>query len=215
MADHEAAAPLGTSAERTAGGEGPPSDEELALRRYLLYFLMPLWFVPGLADWYWHRKTKIEQTSGTFESLTHALMMTSVGIPVTAALLLDINALVLASMIAGLVTHEGLTYWDVRYARQRRDIPAIEQHTHSFLEMLPFMATSVVVCLKPKQFAALFGRGDEPARWNIAPKRPPLTFRYVATVLAAVAAFIAVPYAEEFVRCYRVDRTLRPHPEVD
>ncbi len=215
MAGDEPAAPLGTSAERSPTGEAPPSDEELALRRYLLYFLMPLWFAPGLADWYWHRKTNIEHTSGTFESLTHALMMTSVGIPVTAALLIDINALVLALMMAGLVTHEGLTYWDVRYARHRRDVLAIEQHTHSFLEMLPFMATSMVVCLKPKQFAAMFGRGDEPARWNLAPKRPPLTFRYVATVLAAVAAFIAVPYAEEFVRCYRVDRTLRPRPEPD
>jgi hypothetical protein len=209
------AAPLGESAERTSrDGSEPPSDEELAIRRYLLYFFMPLWFVPGLADWYWHKKTKIETTSGTFESLTHAVMMSAVGIPVTAALFFDINALVLVMMMAGVVVHEGVSYVDVSYARRRREVPAIEQHTHSFLEMLPFMGTSMMICLRPKQFAAIFGRG-EPARWKLEPKNPALTARYVTAVLACVGAFVVLPYAEEFVRCYRVDRTLLPRePDV-
>ncbi|MBD5657487.1 MAG: diguanylate cyclase, partial [Candidatus Eremiobacteraeota bacterium] len=165
---------------------------------------------PGLADWYWHRKTKIEETSGTFESVTHAIMMSAVGIPVMAALFCEINALVLVTMMAGVVVHEGVSYWDVRYSSKRREIPAIEQHTHSFLEMLPFMGTSMAICLQPKQFAAIFGRGEKP-RWTLAPKKPPLTKRYVAAVLAAVGAFVVLPYAEEFVRCYRVDGTILPH----
>lgn len=209
--DRPAPEPLGASADRASRDGDPPSEQELAIRRYLLYFFMPLWFVPGIADWYWHRKTKIESTAGTYESLTHALMMGAVGVPVTAALLFDVNALVLTMMMAGVVTHEAISYWDVSYARTRREIPAIEQHTHSFLEMLPFMGASMLICLKPKQFAAIFGRGDEAARWKLEPKRPPLTARYVAGVLAAVAAFVVAPYAEEFVRCYRTDRTLLPH----
>ncbi|MBD5654200.1 MAG: hypothetical protein IAI50_03340, partial [Candidatus Eremiobacteraeota bacterium] len=48
---------IGKSAEQTSNDGDAPSDEEVAIRRYLLYFFMPLWFVPGLADWYWHRKT--------------------------------------------------------------------------------------------------------------------------------------------------------------
>jgi hypothetical protein len=200
-------------AERVSRDGDAPSDEEIAIRRYMLYFMLPLWMLPGIADWYFHRKTDIEHTSGTHESLTHQLMMGAIGVPILCALLCDINALVLAIMIAGYATHEGVSYWDVRYANKRREVPAIEQHTHSFLEMLPFMGASFAICLKPRQFAAIFGRGDEAPRWRFEHKRPALTPRYIATVLAAVTVCVALPYAEEFVRCYRVDRTLRPHDE--
>ena len=200
----------GESAERTA--QNSDSDAvDLALRRYLLYVVIPLWYVPGLADWWWHRKTKIEETSGTHESLTHAIMMTVVGVPLLAGLLFDINALVLTMMMTGYVVHEGVTYWDVNYAKGLRELPTIEQHTHSFLEMLPFMATSMAICLKPKQFAAIFGRGEEAPRWRLDPKKPPLTTRYVLGVLAGVFAFVIVPYGEEFVRCYAHDHTFKPH----
>lgn len=57
---------------------------------------------------------------------------------------------------------------------------------------------------------ALAGKGER-ARWKLEPKDPPLTKRYIASILAAVGAFIALPYGEEFVRCYRRDRTLLPH----
>jgi hypothetical protein len=200
----------GVSAERTAR-DSDGDDVDLALRRYLLYFLVPLWYAPGLADWWWHRQTKIEETSGTHESMTHAIMMTVVGVPLLAGLLFDINALVLVMMMAGYVVHEGVTYWDVNYAKNLREVPTIEQHTHSFLEMLPFMAASMAICLKPKQFAAIFGRGDEPARWKLEPKNPPLTARYVLGVLGGVLVFVIVPYGEEFVRCFTHDHTLKPH----
>ena len=211
MSSVDDAAPSGgESAARTARPD-EASDVDLALRRYLLYVLIPLWYVPGLADWWWHRQTKIEETSGTHESLTHAIMMTAVGVPLLAALLFDINALVLTMMVTGYVVHEGVTYWDVNYAKGLREVPTIEQHTHSFLEMLPFMATSMAICLKPKQFGAIFGRGEEPARWKFEAKKPPLTARYVLATLAGVAAFVVLPYGEEFVRCFRHDRTLKPH----
>ncbi len=205
------AAPFeGESAERTAK-ESDSESVDLALRRYLLYVLVPLWYVPGLADWWWHRQTKIEETSGTHESMTHAIMMTVVGVPLLAGLLLEINALVLTMMIAGYFLHEGVTYWDVNYAKNLREVPTVEQHTHSFLEMLPFMAASMSICLKPKQFAAIFGRGDESARWKLELKDPPLTTRYVLGVLAGTFAFVILPYGEEFVRCFRHDHTLKPH----
>jgi len=48
---------------------------EQTMRRYLLYFIMPLWMVAGLLDWYHHRRTKIEKTAGTRESMIHALIL--------------------------------------------------------------------------------------------------------------------------------------------
>lgn len=197
--------------DRSPTNEWDPAAEDRALKRMLRYVVLPFWLIPGIADWYWHKRSNIENTSGTHEALTHVLMMTAVGIPTTAALLCDINALVIASMLAACAVHEGITIWDVSYARGRRAISTAEQHTHSFLEVTPFAATALVICLRPKQFAAIFGRGGERARWRLDVKKPPLPVSYVASVLVAACALLALPYAEEFVRCYRVDRTLLPH----
>jgi hypothetical protein len=205
----------GQSAERTHRESDDAHLTDLALRRVLLYGILPFWIVPGLADWCWHRKTHIETTSGTHESMTHAIMMGSIGVPLTLALLFDINALVLTTMFVGTAVHEGVTYWDVDYAKARREIPTIEQHTHSFLEMLPFAATTMACCIKAPQLAAIFGRGEEPACWRLKPKNPPLTLRYVAGLFASVTLGIALPYAEELLRCWRVDHTFAPRPVAD
>ncbi len=200
------------SAERTAGSGDDPRREDIALRRALLYGLLPFWVLPGLLDWALHRRAKIERNAGTHESLTHVLMTNIIGVPITAALLCDINALVLTLMIGGAFAHEAVVVWDVGYANGRREVSPLEQHTHSFLEVLPFAAATLAICLKPTQFAAIFGRGDEPARWSFAPKDPPLSTRYVVTILGCVGSLVVLPYVEEFVRCYRTDRTLAPHP---
>ncbi len=51
---------------------GPPlatsglaTDVSDATRRYLMYVLLPAWFAPDLADWWMHRRTRIQTTSGT------------------------------------------------------------------------------------------------------------------------------------------------------
>ncbi|MGA8618300.1 MAG: hypothetical protein WB660_07230 [Candidatus Sulfotelmatobacter sp.] len=50
-----------------------------AMRRYLMYIIMPVWSVTGFLDWLWHRQTKIETTSGIKESMMHLLMMAEAG----------------------------------------------------------------------------------------------------------------------------------------
>jgi hypothetical protein len=181
-------------------------------RRYLLYFLLPVWIVAGLLDWYNHRRTKIEQTAGTHESLTHILAMSEVGLPIMMGLFLDVNAQVLLMMIAGFLAHEGTTYWDVAYAQGRREVTPAEQHVHSYLEGIPFMVTSIMICLNWDQFLALFGRGKERPRFELRRTRRPLARGTVRGILAALGLGVALPYAEEFWRCYRHDRTLEPHP---
>ncbi len=179
-------------------------DTALITRNYILYFLLPLWIVPGVADYLCHRRTKIETTSGIHESIIHLIMMTEIGIPVMLGLLLEINALVIFLMIVAFFVHEATAMWDVSYAVSRRDVTPVEQHVHSFLEMLPFMAASFVICLHWGQFLALVGAGPEPARFVLQLKEPPLSMAYVVTILATIGVFLGLPYAEEFWRCYRV-----------
>ncbi|RTL72881.1 MAG: diguanylate cyclase, partial [Hyphomicrobiales bacterium] len=65
----------------------------------LMYFVLPVWLVAGFADWLCHRATHIESTTGAKESLIHLLMFGEVGIPLLAAMFLEINALIIGVMI--------------------------------------------------------------------------------------------------------------------
>lgn len=173
--------------------------------RYLLYFTVPLWVVAGSLDYFWHRRTKIETTSGTTESTIHALMMTEAGIPMLLGLFLEINAGVILLMIVAFLAHAATAIWDVAYAVERRKVTPSEQHVHSFLEVLPFCAVSFVLCLHWNQFASLFGAGDEKPRFALKQKQPPLPKSYLLGFLVAVA-LNGTAYGEEWIRCWRAQQ---------
>jgi hypothetical protein len=173
----------------------------------LLYFVLPLWLVAGVADYLCHRATHIERTSGYRESLLHLLMFAQVAVPLLAALFLEINAAIILLMITGFVLHQATALWDVSFAIDKRYVSPIEQHVHSFLEMLPLMGIMIVVILHWPQFLALFGAGPEDARFALALKHQPLPWSYVATFLVAVMLLEVMPYAEELVRGLRKARS--------
>jgi hypothetical protein len=180
----------------------------------LMYFVLPLWLAAGLADYLCHRASNIAMTSGAKESLLHLLQFAEVGVPILAAIFLEINALVFAVMIVAFLLHEATALWDVSYASATRKVTPIEQHVHSFLEMLPLMGLLMVAVLHWGQLLALFGLGPEPARFTIALKPEPLPWAYVVAVLAGVLLFDLLPYGEELVRGLRANRgALTPrHP---
>jgi hypothetical protein len=174
-----------------------------AAETILLYFILPLWLVAGLADYLCHRAARIELTSGYKESLLHLLMLAEIGIPLLAAIFFEINALVIAAMIVGFVLHQLTALWDTSFASQRRRITAIEQHVHSFLELLPLTAMLIVIILHWSQFLSLWGLGPEAARYHLVFKPDPLPWVYVAGFLIASALLEVLPFLEEFVRGWR------------
>ncbi|MBA1144741.1 diguanylate cyclase [Mesorhizobium neociceri] len=169
----------------------------------LMYFVLPVWLAAGFADWLCHRATHIETTTGAKESLIHLLMFAEVGVPLLAAMFLEVNALVIAVMIVAFFIHEATAMWDVRYATSARTVGPVEQHVHSFLEMIPLMGIISVVSLHWGQFLALFGFGSEPARYDIAWKQQQLPVSYIATVMIVILLFEFLLYLEEFVRGWR------------
>jgi hypothetical protein len=54
---------------------------ENAVRSLLLGGVMPLWLGAGLADWYLHRRTRIEDTAGPRESALYSLMFAETRVP--------------------------------------------------------------------------------------------------------------------------------------
>jgi hypothetical protein len=179
------------------------------VRQLLLYFIMPLWFAAGFADYLCHRATGIARTSGWKESLLHLLMFGEVAIPLLMCLFLQINALVFTVMIVAFLAHEATALWDVSYAIDKRYVSPLEQHVHSFLEMIPLMAGAFVAVLHWPQFIALSGLGSEPARFAIAWKDQPLPLVYIAAVLGAALLFELLPYLEELWRGLRQKAIIR------
>ncbi|WFP75430.1 diguanylate cyclase [Mesorhizobium sp. WSM4906] len=171
----------------------------------LMYFVLPVWLIAGFADWLCHRATHIESTTGAKESLIHLLMFVEVGIPLLAAMFLEVNALIIAVMMIVFLVHEATAIWDVRYATTACTVSPVEQHVHSFLEMIPLMGLVSVVSLHWGQFLALFGFGPERARFGLAWKEQQLPVAYIATVMTVILLFELLPYVEEFFRGLRAN----------
>ncbi|MXM62770.1 diguanylate cyclase [Streptomyces sp. HUCO-GS316] len=179
------------------------TDVEDANRRFLLLGVLPLWVVPGLADWWMHRRTKIERTSGTKESVIHALMMTEAGVPVVMGLLARVNPLVLTAMGGAAVAHGATAVYDVWLATGEREIRPIEQHIHSFLEVLPLTALAFTACLHADQVRSALRGGPNPGDWRLLPKERPLPAPYLAGLAGVIVTGVVLPYAEELRRCLR------------
>jgi len=182
------------------------SDTDRALRRYVLGVVMPLWIASGSIDYWLHRRSKIEENSGTFESTLHAAGISMSALPVLAGLFLEVDAGVLLAMIAGYVAHAGMTIWDVEYASSKREVVPAEQHVHGMLELLPFTALSFMLVAHRDQALALVGRGTAAPRFAFERKRAPLPAAAVRGTIGAFALCVALPYVEELTRCLRYAR---------
>ena len=184
------------------------STEADVLRSVLMYFVLPLWLVAGFADYLCHRASHIATTSGPKESLIHLLMLTEIGIAVTAAMTFEINAAVVVLMIIVWAAHEATAVWDVTFAHHKREVTPIEQWVHGYLGVLPLLSLLMVVILHWSQFLALFGLGTETPRFDIVWKDPPLPWGYVLPIISATVLFEVLPYVEELARGVRA--RLRP-----
>ncbi|MFD8045449.1 diguanylate cyclase [Streptomyces chartreusis] len=169
---------------RRAGAQQPgphPTDVEATARRFLL----------------------LERTSGAKESGVHALMMTETGVPVVMGLLARVNPLVLTTMGAAAIAHGATAVYDVWLATGEREVRPIEQHIHSFLEVLPLTALAFTACLHPDQVRSTLRGGPRPQDWRLLPKERPLPPAYLAGLACVIGLGVVVPYAEELRRCLR------------
>ena len=176
------------------------------VQNVLMYFVLPLWLLSATADYLCHRAAHIEQTAGPKETFIHLLGIAEMGVPVLAALFLEINALIIAVMLVFYVVHEMTVHWDLVYAHSVRDVSPTEQHVHQYLSMLPFLAVVLIVILYWGQFLALFGLGNEVARFDLRWKSAPLPVPYIVTVLVLIVLIDLMPFIEELFRALRAAR---------
>lgn len=176
----------------------------------LMAGVVPLWIAAGLVDWWCHRSTGIESTSGLAENLFHWLLLAESGLALAAAALLEVNAGVLLLVFAAFLAHEVTTYVELRYTVPRRSVRPFEQMVHSFMELLPLVMLALLAMLAWDEVLALFGEGEPDFGLRLKPD--PWPGAYLAAAAAAVLAFNVLPMAEEGLRCLRARIPPRPGP---
>lgn len=177
------------------------------LRDLLLFGLLPLWLAMGFADYLCHRQQRIELSAGWRETMLHLVMLAELGPGVVAALLLDVNAGVLALVLLCCLAHEVTTWIDLGYASARRRIPPFEQWVHGFQFALPWAGFFGLAVLHAGQVRAALGLSDLAADWALRWKDPPLPPAYLLTVALAAVVLVVGPLLDEWRRARRVART--------
>ena len=141
----------------------------------LMYFIIPIWFLAGIVDWYCHKRSNISGTSGAKESLIHLLMFAEVGIPLFMVLIFEVNSLIIAISILLFFVHEATAMWDVSYAVTKRHVGPIEQHVHSFFRNDPAACLSTGGGATLGTFHSTFWCWQYVSRLRVRTERGPFT----------------------------------------
>jgi hypothetical protein len=197
------------AAARYPGREPKPAKSEEVLRTEravqacMVGLIIPVWIGAGLLDYLCHRRTRIETTSGTRESLLHLIMLCQGGPMALAPLVLEANAGLIALLAAFYFAHQATAFLDVDSTVSERLVTPGEQLVHGYLEGAPFCIATLYMAMNWNQTLALFGLNAERPRFALCGKQPVVPVRDVAMVTAAVIALDFLPHVEEFARCLR------------
>ncbi|MGI9221938.1 MAG: diguanylate cyclase [Woeseiaceae bacterium] len=174
------------------------------LMNLILFGLLPLWGISGLIDWYCHRRSNIETTSGLKESLIHSLMGIQLGIPIILALFFYVNVSVLLICLIAMLMHEFVAHWDVHYSAPKREITIWEVHVHNYMATIPLFLCMLLVVINWDMFLNLIT-----FNWagNMAFERVEIPHGgsgYLMGYLIFMGITCVVPYFEENLRCLKV-----------
>jgi hypothetical protein len=170
-----------------------------ALHFAIFYLLLPLWLITGFADYFCHRQSPIEITSGTKESALHLVGMFEMAVPLLAVFFLEINVSVILIVFVGVVLHEATIVWDVSYANFTRYVSPFEQHLHGLLEFIPWFVLLLILSLHAPDLIGM----PLSEQMSFSAKHTPFDGYYVTAFISAAVVFGLLPYVEEFFRCVR------------
>lgn len=170
------------------------------LLNFLAYAIYPAWLVAGAVDYWCHRRTDIEHTSGRGESLFHVAQFVTMALVFFPAVLLKPTITMIAMTGAAAVLHLVLSYVDVAYTQQKRFISPLEQHVHAFLDVLPI----IVVCL-----LALVGLSDSAPSKDLVLQADVLSGTQLTLLMGSFVVLAGAPVLEEFLRTATKSRSAR------
>jgi hypothetical protein len=159
------------------------------------HVLYVLWLAAGALDFWLHRTSSIECTSGVPESRLHLAQIAILGLATALWLGFRASHGLFAILLALVCLHALTGYWDTRVAYPKRAIRPLEQHVHSILDLAPWVALGAVYWSLPSTHVGpvLAFEPAPVASW---------AFAFVPAVLLVV-----LPALGEFRRCLGYRRT--------
>jgi hypothetical protein len=172
-------------------------DMRALLLALIVGVLYPIWLIAGGLDYLCHRRTRIELTSGSKESWMHVAQFGCIVIVMTLAVLLETSAAVWVLMLCFVLLHSVFVYADVSYTNGLREISALEQQVHGYMEVMPIVAVCLVGIMDWSQIRASSGfalRTDGPGTigWSL---------------LVSLLMLGGVPILAELLRALRAERS--------
>lgn len=176
-------------------------------RDLLMYGVLPLWVLGGLAEGWCHRRTHFNTPARGRETLYHLTLLAQMGIGGLAALWLEINLATLVLLLGLFLLHEATRWLDMGHTRGTRELQDGERMAYSFLELLPLF---IVLCLIAL-FGSQAGGWMDASAWQLRWKDDPLPPGYVLTLCTVIGLAHIVPRLEDAVRHWRSNRPPTPH----
>ncbi|HJL96820.1 MAG TPA: hypothetical protein QF401_01590 [Candidatus Poseidoniaceae archaeon] len=182
-------------------------DEATLVLNVILYVLLPLWGIASMLDWWCHKQTDIEATSGLHEANIHCLMGAQIGLPLVLSLIFEVNVLILLLCFAALIAHEFIAHYDVHYTTGKREISIWEVHAHNYLATLPFFLILLIIVRKWEVFLDLITL-NWAGGFSFQLRQEPLgaSGNYAAIYIATMSILVVVPYMQEWWRCWSFER---------
>jgi hypothetical protein len=173
----------------------------LLFRRLLLFVLIPIWELAGLADWWCHRRTDIEHTSGWRESIFHLVMLGEGSVPVFIGLFAKPSPAALVFTYLATAVHTATAWWDVAFTAPQRRITDGEDRVHLVLQVVPALMAAGMSAVWPQATKGLVHRERAPESLEPASRRELPPASGVIALLLCAALLTVLPHAEEFLRC--------------
>jgi hypothetical protein len=171
------------------------------------YVIFPIWLLAGVLDYWLHQRTDIAATAGPRESRLHLAQTFQIAIPVLIVLFLELNLLALALLVVAAVAHTVTSYWDIRYASQRRTILPLEQVVHAFMFTLPIFVPALLLVMHWQVVEAPTGPpGAGTDAWSLRWRDPPWDAKVIVTVLVSSFLFGLLPALAEYWQVTRANR---------
>ena len=170
-------------------------DLRTTLNHFLIWLIYPLWLLAGFFDYLFHRRTRIEHTSGPTESWLHLAQFVSLAIPLFLLTFFEVTSLVIWLVAAAVLLHTVLSVADVSYTDGRRYISPLEQHVHGFMSVLPVIAVGIIAVLN---WTEILNSG-----WALRPKAVPVSPGRGALLVGSYVILAGTPIVEELIRTSR------------
>jgi hypothetical protein len=169
----------------------------------LTWVLYPVWLVAGAVDYFCHRATDIEHTSGALESWLHVGQFLCISVALALVVSLELTWPVMVAAAVALLTHSALAYVDVTYTDARRRITPLEQQVHGYMEVIPLVSLCLVAIVHWDQLASL--AHGQPV-WRL--RAEPIESNQRLWLLGSFVVLAGLPIGEELLRTLR--RRSRP-----